>query len=189
MIKILIAFTLISSTAIATDSSFTQTAEWSSKKAFNVLQAEGVKMDSIDKALDKCQERRRNQCVIKNTMIVKHNSERYSSRHGEKRKFTEIRANIHAINSLYVERRTEIFEEEKTWTFDKKSTKLKRLGVKGSALDKALNSCYSSGYDFCIIQSVSLPVIDRKFYDSDQAKDRYKTTGRAAVEGYRVEQI
>ena len=164
---------------------FTDASEWNGNDAMNVLETQGIRMNAIQNALEKCLQDKNWACALKSSRIKNHNTRKWSNSRGTYRRYTQVEAVFQSIDQLPLEQNG-VYTNTDTWKFDSEPSTLKSLGVKAEALDAAIQECHKAGNHFCIVLNVSFLKNNYRFYDSSRGKHRRKTTAQATVRGFKV---
>lgn len=165
---------------------YAASSQWSGSEAMDVNETQGIKMDAIDKALEKCVDDGNLLCAVFSTRIEGHNFRRYDSSRGVYRRYTKVKAIVQSLDEMHLGR-AKTYKGDSTWRFDIQAGQLKSLGVKAGALDEALTKCFEDGNQVCAVMNVRFDGSNMRYYDTDFGFYRYKTTAQATVRGYRLD--
>ena len=156
---------------------FTSKETWYSSSVMNLLEAQGIRMNALEKALEKCREQGFNLCVLRSSKINVHNGRTESGT-----SYTTMEVTLKGIDDLPL-KGCQTYSGRSTWHTDSRADTLRSLGIKMDSLEDAIHNCEREGNDFCVVVSIRYASHNSYSYD----RGRYATSAKAVVKGYKLD--
>ena len=163
---------------------FLGTARWFWENNFDSIDSNGIIMNAIDDANEKCQDKFR-YCVVK-SVHLEYVKQEFDSSVGRNRQATRYNVIVHGIDSLVKPGDLEKFKRENSIMSSDRAGQLVLLSAKYGALSSALSDCYEKGFDLCAIGGIDLTESNNYRFDDNSGTSRFFTSAKASVFGVRV---
>ncbi len=151
---------------------FKAQSDWSWDQDFGSVDTEGARLNAIELSYRKCVAAGNTLCELVVTKQYESNVESDGRRH------LRYEAVVEALDSLKLTKAKTYTKSDSTYNASENGN-LSSMAAKANALSSALDECYSSGAEHCVILGLDYIEVNRRHSDGN----RY-TTAEASVRGY-----